>query len=409
MEGAKRSMEDITIRDMTARVCATVDLDIVLDNVKKITALVSSAEQLIAVVKTDAYGHGAVPVALHLEAENAVGGFAVATAQEAHILRKAGIRKMILILGYVFPENFEQLIEEEIRITVFDTETCRLLAEASERVGKKAKVHIKVDTGMNRIGIKPDENGEAFLKELAGFAQLEAEGIFTHFARADEEEKEAADRQFTLFEEFVSRAQQILGKRIPIRHCANSAAILTMKETHLDAVRPGIILYGLSPSDEVTAEAFDLKPVLSLYSQVVYIKELKAGESISYGGTFTATGPMRVATIPVGYGDGYPRMLSGKGYVLIRGRRARILGRVCMDQFMVDITQIPDAVTGDRVTLIGSDGQEIIRAEHLGELCGRFHYELVCDLGRRIPRVYLRNGRTAAVRAPYSEDVNWMQ
>lgn len=402
-------MEENTLRAMTARVYATVDLDIILENIKRIATYVNSSEQLIAVVKTDAYGHGAVPVALHLEAENAVGGFAVATAQEAHILRAAGIRKMILILGYAFPENFEQLIEEEVRVSVFDTETCRRLEEAAERVGKNALVHIKVDTGMNRIGIKPDESGEAFLKVLAGFPKLEAEGIFTHFARADEVEKESANRQFLLFADFVARAQEILGKEIPIRHCANSAAILTMKDTHMDAVRPGIILYGLDPSEEVTTEGYFLEPVLTLHSQVIFIKELKAGDNISYGGTFTAKETMRVATVPVGYGDGYPRALSGKGYVLIRGQKAPILGRVCMDQFMVDVTQIPDTVAGDTVTLIGSDGEETITAELLGKLSGRFHYELVCDLGGRIPRVYIKNGKTVAVRAPYSEDLKWLQ
>lgn len=396
------------------RVCARIDLDAIEENVRNMRALIRPESKMIGVIKTDGYGHGSIPIAKVLEPLEPISGFAVAAPEEAFLLREKGIRKPILILGYTFPYAYERMAREEIRITVFSVEMLKELAETAGRVyrecGKSMKVHIKVDTGMGRIGVSPDADGLEFVRRLMECTRdgsMEIEGIFTHFARADEKDKTSARRQLELFTGFLSQIRETLGLEIPVKHCANSAGILELPEADLDAVRAGITLYGLHPSEEVPGERSFLKPALTLESHVVYVKTLRAGQSISYGGTFTAAQDMKVATIPVGYGDGYPRSLSGgRGYVLIRGQRAPILGRVCMDQFMVDVTRIAETQTGDRVTLIGQDGEERITAEELGDLSGRFNYELVCNLGKRVPRVFCRAGRIIAAQdlSGYYED-----
>ncbi len=369
-----------------------VDLDAIVSNMKRMKANVSENTKLIGVIKTDGYGHGCVPIAACLEKLDFMFGFAVATPEEAHALRKAGVQKPILILGYSFPYCYEMLAEEEIRPAVFRYDTIKELGEAAVKTGRSIKVHIKVDTGMSRIGISPDEEGLKFVEALMQQEGIEIEGIFTHFAQADETDKSNAQMQLTRFLAFIQMIRDRLQLEIPVKHCSNSAAILAMPEANLDVVRAGITLYGLNPSDDVTGAELGLKPALSFYSHIVYCKTIHSGQKVSYGGTFTAQRDMRIATVPVGYGDGYPRALSSKGYILIRGQRAPILGRVCMDQFMVDISHIPEAAEGDLVTLIGRDGQEEISAELLGEMSGRFNYELVCDLGKRIPRVYVQGG-----------------
>lgn len=376
------------------RVFAAIHLDAVRNNIEQMEKMISPETGILCVIKTDAYGHGAVPVASELESEDHVTGFAVATAEEAIELRDADINKPILVLGYTFPQDYDELIYRNVRMTVFRRDTLRRLSETVERLNDsgiacKALVHIKVDTGMGRIGIMPDEEGISFVKEAMNCKGIEVEGIFTHFARADEIDKTSAKEQFKKFTEFVNRAEQECGKAIPYKHCANSAAILELPHTNLDLVRAGIAMYGLWPSEEVKKEIV-LEPALSLHSHIVYCKEVQPGTPISYGGIYVTDKVTRVATVPVGYGDGYPRALSNIGYVLIDGKRAPILGRICMDQFMVDVTDIPNAVEGDLVTLIGKDGKEEITMEQLGELSGRFNYELACDLGKRIPRVYYR-------------------
>ncbi len=379
------------------RVYAAIDLDAVKQNVEGMNKNISPDTKIMGVIKTDGYGHGAIPIAKELEPEKCMAGFAVATAEEALELRKAGIEKPLLILGYTFPGNYEELIKENIRMAVFRRDTLKELSEAvrnlnNKGIVSKALVHIKVDTGMSRIGIMPNEEGLSFVKEVFDTEGIEIEGIFTHFARADEADKTSTYVQLDRFKEFVTKAEEKIGKEIPLKHCSNSAGIIEFPEANMDIVRAGIILYGLWPSDEVRKDIVSLRPVLSLYSHVVYCKEIKPGTAISYGGTYVTDKKMRVATIPVGYGDGYPRALSNKGYVLIHGRYAPILGRVCMDQFMVDVSDIPEAKEGDLVTLIGKDKDKEITMEQLGELSGRFNYELACDLGKRIPRVYIRDG-----------------
>lgn len=387
------------------RVYATVDLSAVLYNMERMHRAISPQTMMIGVIKTDGYGHGAVPIGRELEKLPYVFGYATATAEEAFILRRAGLSKPVLILGYTFPYSYDELILQEIRPAVFRKDAVEILDVCAGRLGRKAIVHVKVDTGMSRIGIRPDEEGLAFMEWIAGLAHIEVEGIFTHFARADETDQSAAFLQLAKFTAFVEEAEHRMGKEIPLKHCSNSAAILTLPQANLSLVRAGITMYGLSPSGEVTKDILSLRPVLSLKSCLVYVKEIEAGTPVSYGGTFVAKERMRIATVPVGYGDGYPKGLSGKGSVLVRGKRAPILGRVCMDQFMVDVSDIPDASEGDEVTLIGVDGGEKITMEELGELSGRFNYELACCLGERIPRVYLKDGEIACTRDNYGESL----
>lgn len=373
------------------RIYAAIDLDAISHNIDTIQSKISSGTKIISVVKTDGYGHGAVPIAKELEDKDYMYGFATATAEEAFILRKAGIKKPILVLGYVFPYTYQQMIQEEIRFTVFREDMLAQIEKEVVKQNKTAFVHIKVDTGMGRIGIFPDEEGKDFVSRVLKAENIQLEGIFTHFAKADYEEKTAADTQFRIFEKFYSELEEKFDFTIPIKHCANSAAALEMPATHLDLVRIGIAMYGLWPSEEIKKDVCELKPAFSLHSHIVYLKTLEAGCEISYGGTYKTSKTTKVATIPVGYGDGYPRTLSNTGYVLIRGKKAPILGKICMDQFMADVTDIEDVKEGDEVVLIGSDGEENITMETLGQLADRFNYELVCVIGKRVPRIYYKN------------------
>lgn len=377
---------------------AQIDLDAVKSNMEHMKANIGAATKIMGVIKTDGYGHGAVPIARELEKLDYLYGFAVATAEEACILRNGGISRPILILGYTFPYSYEKMIQEEVSLALFRRDTLEALSHTVKRLGqsgidKKAKVHIKVDTGMSRIGIKPDQEGLSFVADAFQTPGIEVEGIFTHFARADENDKTPAKQQIALFRRFIDQIQEKTGREIPIKHCSNSAGIVELPQANMDLVRAGITLYGLWPSSQVKRDIVPLTPVMSLYSTIVYVKEIEAGVSVSYGGTFTAPERMRIATVPIGYGDGYPRGLSGKGFVLVHGKKAPILGRVCMDQFMIDVTEIPEAAEGDRVTLIGRDGQEQITMEQLGELSGRFNYEFACCIGKRVPRIYIKDGK----------------
>lgn len=372
------------------RVWAEIDLDAIVQNVQAIKSRIDSEAQIVAVIKTDGYGHGAEQIARVLEGEPQIWGYAVATAEEAFALREQGICKHILILGYTFPYSYESLIAEDVRMTVFMEDVVQMLSDKASELGKICKIHIKVDTGMTRIGIRPDDAGVEFVRKAAQLPNIEIEGIFTHFATADEQDRSKTREQYTTFREFTERVETELGLHIPMKHCANSASIVEMPEMSMDAVRAGIILYGLWPSSVVeTDHQIDLHPVLSLKTRIVYVKTVPKNQEISYGGTFTTFRDTRVATVCIGYGDGYPRSLSNIGYVLLHGQKASILGRVCMDQFMIDVTDIEGEIcVGDVVTLIGCDGDEKITMEELGDLSGRFNYELACDLGKRIPRIY---------------------
>ncbi len=372
------------------RAWAEIDLDALLFNIESIQEKIAKDTKMIAVIKTDGYGHGAKQIAQVLEEEQQVWGYAVATAEEAFILRDSKIQKPILALGYTFPYSYERFIKEDIRSTVFTLDTAKELSDIAVKNKKNCKIHLKIDTGMTRIGINPDAEGLALIRQICALPSLEIEGIFTHFATADERDKTKTYHQMSLFQEFAEQVEQEIQQKIPMKHCSNSAGIVELPEANMDAVRAGIILYGLWPSDIVQANnRIQLKPMFTLKSRVVYVKTVPKGQEISYGGTYTTMRETKVATICIGYGDGYPRSLSNVGVVLLQGQRVPILGRVCMDQFMVDVTDLDLPVcVGDIVTLIGKDDRECITMEELGKLSGRFNYELVCDIGKRIPRIY---------------------
>lgn len=374
------------------RVYAKIDLDAIAYNMEQMKKRLGGDTQLIAVVKTDGYGHGAIPIAQMFEDTEYVWGYATASLDEAMVLRDAGIQKPILVLGCVFPDQYEDMVRYEIRAAVYTFEMAKGMSEAAERLGGNAILHIKLDTGMGRIGFPVSEESVECIERISKLEHVVLEGMFTHFAKADETDKTYTKMQH---EQFVWMQRALLEKaiEIPYLDCDNSAGIIDFPDLKHDLARAGISLYGMYPSDEVNQQAIDLKPALELISHISFVKEVEAGTSISYGGTFVAPKKMRVATIPVGYGDGYPRSLSNKADVLIRGKRARILGRVCMDQFMVDVTDIPKASFMDQVILVGADGEEHISVEELSELSGRFPYEFVCCLSKRIPRVYTRDGK----------------
>lgn len=385
-----------------SRVYASIDLDAVESNMRAMKDSLPPSASMIGVVKTDGYGHGAVPVARAIDPY--VKGYAVATIDEAIILRRHGIQKMILVLGVTHESHFEDLVRYDIRPAMFRYEEAGKLSETAVKNGARANIHLAVDTGMSRIGMTPDEVSADEAARISRLPGICIEGMFTHFARADEADKAFYEAQYKKYREFCEMLCS-RGVDIPIRHCSNSAGIVEGLDSNgLDMVRAGISIYGLYPSDEVARDRVKLVPAMELKSFITYIKTIGPGTAVSYGGTFVADRPMRVATIPVGYGDGYLRSLSNKGAVLIRGKRAEILGRICMDQFMADVTDIPEAEEGDQVTLIGRDGEECITVEELAALSGGFHYEIICQIGKRVPRVYLRDGK-AIGKKDYFNDI----
>ncbi|MBP3339208.1 MAG: alanine racemase [Lachnospiraceae bacterium] len=386
--------------DKYYRVYCQVNLDNIYENVVNIRKNINDDTALCAVIKMDGYGHGAVPVAEKID--SIVDAYAVATVDEGINLRKNGITKPIVILGFTYEKRIRGAIKYDIRMAVFEYETAVLINKCAKEMGKVAKVHIKVDTGMSRIGFKDDDAAIDDIVRINALENIEIEGIFTHFAKADENDKSNALSQMRRFDEFNEKLAQ-KGVEIGIKHCSNSAGIIDIKEANHDAVRLGISLYGLYPSDEVDKNRVSLKPVLQLKSHIVYIKEIEAGTPVSYGGTFVADKKMRIATIPVGYGDGYPRSLSNKGYVLINGKKAPILGRVCMDQFMVDVTDI-ETKKGDLVTLVGEDNGAFLSVEEVSMMAGTFNYEFICDVGKRVPRVYISDGEIIGGKDYFDDD-----
>lgn len=386
---------------MYSRAYAKIDLNSIMYNMEQMHRNLSPGTKVAAVVKTDGYGHGAVPISREIEPLDYLWGFAVATLEEALQLKRGGIKKPILILGYTFPEQYEAIVKNEFRPVVFREDMAKLLSEEAVRQHKKAYLHIKIDTGMNRLGFAESEESVSVIKRIAALPGVETEGVMSHFVKADEADKTFTKRQIEGFSHMLSLLSEA-GVSFSIRHLSGSAGIIDVREGNFDMVRAGITIYGLYPSREVKKERVPLRPALELKSRIVFLKEIGAGETVGYGATFTADRRMKVATVPVGYGDGYPRSLSNKGYVLIRGQRAPILGRVCMDQFMVDVSDIPGVCEDDEVTLIGRDGKERIPVETLGDLSGRYNYEFVCDLGKRIPRVFVKDGAIVASQDCFS-------
>lgn len=369
------------------RTYCEIDLDAILQNILNIKKKAGKDVKLMAVIKADGYGHGANEIGHYIKDE--VDFFGVATIEEAIDLRKAGLTLPILILGYNSPSLYHLNLEYDVDQTIYSYETAQKMSETAVKMGKTARIHIALDTGMTRIGISPDEEGLETVKKIHQLSSVKIEGLFTHFSCADMTDKKYTFEQMERYDFFVKLLEEN-DIEIPIKHICNSAGIMEFDHHRYNMVRSGIITYGLYPSDEVDRNTLPLTPALSWKSHIVNIMEPEMNRGVSYGATYVIDHPCRIATVSIGYADGYSRSLSNKGWVLIHGRKAPIVGRVCMDQMMVDITDIPDVKIEDIVTLIGTDGDERISVEDMANLSGSFNYEFVCDIGKRVPRIYLK-------------------
>lgn len=373
---------------MYFRTEAAIDLDAAEHNFNVTRAKLPENVKLLCVIKADAYGHGAVPLAKLFEGR--ADFYGVACIEEAIELKKAGIKTPVLILGAVPKEFYSDIVKYDIRVPIFNLEDAKALSAEAIRQSKTAPFHFCVDTGMSRIGFQVNKESADACLEITKLPNIEAEGLFSHFATADEKDLSKAIAQRDKFKEFIKLLEE-RGINIPIKHINNSAGIMNFDE-YFDMCRMGIILYGLYPSHEVDENLLKIKPVMEWRAHITHIKELEPGREISYGGTYKTGETRRIATIPVGYADGYPRCLSNKGKVLINGEFAPITGRVCMDQFMVDITGI-DAKVGDTVVLVGKSGSKELSMEEVSESAYSFNYELPCRVARRVPRTYYRDGK----------------
>ncbi len=378
---------DTQIKQNYYRVQADINLNAIQENIHQMHKKLNPGTKLMAIIKADGYGHGAVPIAMMLEEDSNVDAYGVAIIEEAVELRKAGIKKPILILGFTSKEQFDLVVSYDITQTVFQYDMVKELSIEAKRQGKIAKVHIKLDTGMSRIGFPDTTESVEIIKKMLKLPSIQIEGLFSHFARADETEKSSALVQLDRYIKFnrLLEQEQI---NIPIKHLANSAGIIELPQAYFNMVRCGIATYGIYPSDQVNKDEVKLIPAMELRTHVVYVKQVESGIGISYGATFVTDRPTTIATIPIGYADGYSRNLSNSGRVIIHGQYAPIIGRICMDQFMVDVTEIQNVKQGDIVTLLGRDGDAIITTEELASGSHSFPYELVCTVGKRIPRVY---------------------
>jgi alanine racemase len=378
------------------RAWAEINLDNIAHNIREIRRITNKSAEIMGVVKADAYGHGVMEVAKTLLGNGAT-RLAVSMLDEAIQLRRNGISAPILILGYTDPIRANEIIENDVTQSVYSHELAQALSDEAVKQGKKVKIHIKIDTGMSRIGFLPGYSAVKNVIEINHLPNIIIEGLFTHFATADEKDREYTLTQFERFMNICSELQRI-GIHIPVKHCANSGGIIEYPEMHLDMVRPGIILYGMYPSEDVDKTKIDLKPAMTLKANVILVKEVEKNTSISYGRIFTTQRPSKIATIPIGYADGYSRMLSNKGKVLIHGQYAPVVGRICMDQCMVDVTNLNyDIEVGDEVVLIGAQGDNVITAEDVAQSIGMINYELVCNVGKRIPRAFIQDGKISKI------------
>lgn len=378
---------------MYFRTQARIDLDAVEYNCSNVRAKLPDDCKLLGVIKADAYGHGAVELA-HLLDEKC-DFFGVACIEEAVELKKAGVKAPVLILGYVDSNVYDLVVKYDVRIPIFSMESAVALSNEAVRQGKTVPFHFCIDTGMSRIGFQVNEQSADVCKEITLLPNIEAEGLFSHFATADEADLTKAKVQREKYKAFVKMLED-RGVNIPVKHLNNSAGIMNFDE-YFDMCRMGIILYGLYPSEEVDKSLLDIKPVMSWLTHITHIKTLEPGREISYGGTYKTTEPRVIATIPVGYADGYPRCLSNKGRVIINGQYANIVGRVCMDQFMVDVTDVKGVDLNSTVTLVGRDGDACLSMEEVSNSAHSFNYELPCRVARRVPRVYYKNGEIVKV------------
>ncbi len=370
------------------RTFAEIDVDAIEHNLNELKDCIAKDTLKCAVVKADAYGHGAVTIAELLS--DKVDFFAVASADEAMELRRSGIKNNILVLSYTHSDDYEELISNDVRLTVYNKERAKKVNEAAKKLGKKAKVHIAVDTGMTRIGFFTDDESVKAVCEINDLENIELEGIFSHYACADMTDKTVSHNQTQAYKDFVKKCKDA-DVAFSIHHMCNSAGISEFSE-HFDLVRMGISLYGLYPSDEIDKSKINLIPALTFKSHIISIKDVDENIGISYGHTYKTTEKRRIATVSAGYADGYPRALSGCGRVIVNRKYAPIVGRVCMDMFMIDVTDIDCEVT-DEVILFGSDGNLTVSAEEIGDKSMSFNYEIICGVSRRIPRVYIKDGK----------------
>lgn len=378
------------------RAWAEIDLDAIAHNTREIKAITGKRVEMMGVVKADAYGHGVLEVVRTL-LDNGVTQLAVSMLDEAIQIRKMGIEVPILILSYTDPARAEEIVYNDVTQTVFSHDLAQALSAASVKLGRNAKIHIKLDTGMTRVGFMPGYSAVKSIMEIGRLPGLIIEGLFTHFASADESERDYTMMQFECYMGVCSELGRV-GIHIPVKHVCNSAAIIQYPEMHMDLVRPGVILYGLYPSQQVDREKVHLKPAMTLKANVILVKDVEQDTCISYGRTFRTSRLSRIATIPIGYADGYTRLLSNKGRMLVNGEFAPIVGRVCMDQCMIDVTDLKQEVhAGDEVVIFGSQNGACISVEEVAADIGTINYEVVCIIGKRIPRVYLKDGRICSV------------
>lgn len=376
-------------------VWAEINLNNLEHNMKQIKK-VSNGKDIMAVVKADAYGHGAMETAPVL-IENGATKLAVAIITEAMELRRTGIDTPIMILGYTPLDFVRDIVNHSIEQTVYSYDYASVLSREAQRFKKKAKIHIAVDTGMGRIGFLPNEESVKEVYKISKLPGIEIEGVFSHFSSADEKDKEYTMKQIEKFNCFLESLKS-MGISINTTHISNSAAIIDIPELNYDAVRPGIITYGYYPSDDVKKEVMDLKKVMTLKTKVIHVKELPKGECISYGRVFQTQRKSIIATLPVGYADGYTRLLTGKAKVIINGKFAPVVGKICMDQCMVDVTDIGQVNVGDEVILLGEQNNVKFDADDIAELLGTINYEVVCMISKRVPRVYIRNGEVIKIK-----------
>lgn len=377
--------------NMKSRTWAEVDLEALKNNFKEIRRITNPDAKIMSIVKADAYGHGVVEVTKAL-IQSGTDYLAVACVDEGVQLRSTGIELPILILGAAAETEFETLIEHSLIPAVFSYETAHKLSETAEKLNKTVKIHIKLDTGMSRIGFVTGVDDENVVSEIIKISKLpliEIDGIFSHFSTSDEKERDYTDLQMTRFLKVCGMLENA-GLKIPLKHIANSAAIMMYPETHLDMVRAGIILYGLYPSSEVDKTKIALKPVMTVKSKITMVKSLSENRGVSYGKKYITDHKTKIATVPIGYADGYTRLLSGKAKMIVNSELVPVIGRICMDQCMIDVTNVNTTNTGDEVIVFGA---EKITADYLAELIGTINYEIVCMISKRIPRIYLKNGK----------------
>lgn len=374
---------------------AEINLNNLEHNMKEIIKI-SNSKEIMAVIKADAYGHGALETA-PLLLKNGATRLAVAVITEALELRNGGIKAPIVILGYTPLSFAKEIIENDIEVTAYSYEYAKALSVEAVNCGKSVKIHIAVDTGMGRIGFLPTEESVNYVYKIGKLSNIIIEGLFSHFSSSDEMNKEYTYKQAEKFLWFDNKLKA-LGVDINIRHLGNSAAVIDLPDLHFDAVRPGIIIYGYYPSNEVCKKSINLKPVMSLKANIIHVKNLPQGEYISYGRTFKTERESCIATIPIGYADGYTRLLSNKGKVIVKDRFAPVVGRVCMDQCMIDVTGIDGVKLGDEVILMGECNNLKLTADELAEQMGSINYEVICMISKRVPRVFIKDGKVVKIR-----------